>query len=227
MDHLKNLSLIIPDIEKRKSLDLGSGRRGDFLITMLLVGMDAYGIEYKKERVELTKQRLSDAGLDSTRSIHGAGEKLPYKDKTFDFINMAETIEHVQSPDKVFKEMYRVMKPGACAYVSVPNRFSFKDPHYHLYFINWMPRAPGERLAGVLGKNKKNSESGMQTLSDMHYMTRGQFVNLGESNGFKVSDGTMMKINAKYGFPIKLPIIIGYKILSPLFASDFRYILSK
>lgn len=45
-------------------------------------------------------------------------EKLPFKDKVFDFVFCSHLLEHVQNPDKAILELVRVAKRG---YIEVPN----------------------------------------------------------------------------------------------------------
>lgn len=44
-------------------------------------------------------------------------EKLPFKDKVFDFVFCSHLLEHVENPDKAIKELTRVAKKG---YIEVP-----------------------------------------------------------------------------------------------------------
>lgn len=45
---------------------------------------------------------------------------LPFKAGTFDFILMAEVMEHLGSPIDALKELHRVLKPGGVLVISVP-----------------------------------------------------------------------------------------------------------
>src|SRR4051812_10047947 len=129
--HFQNLSFYIPDLRNRKILDLGSGR-GNFLIEAAQAGAHAVGLEKFDKYVEISHEKARQAGV-KLEIVQGTGEKLPFPDNSFDFINMGEVIEHVEVPERVLKEMYRVLRPGGKVYVSAPNRFGLNDPHFHLY----------------------------------------------------------------------------------------------
>lgn len=45
-------------------------------------------------------------------AIQGRGEQLPFPDNHFDFLSMGYALRHLSELDGVFKEFYRVLKPG-------------------------------------------------------------------------------------------------------------------
>ncbi|MDB9312647.1 class I SAM-dependent methyltransferase [Spirulina sp. CS-785/01] len=51
---------------------------------------------------------------------------LPFPDQSFDAVLNCVSIQYLQYPDQVFKEMYRVLKPGGIAIVSFSNRMFFQ-----------------------------------------------------------------------------------------------------
>jgi len=66
------------------------------------VGLDPLAYEYNKT---LRK---------NTIHIQGRGEELPFKDGSFDLILCINTLDHVQNPDKVLREIKRCLKNGGC-----------------------------------------------------------------------------------------------------------------
>jgi len=82
-----------------------------------------------------------------------------------------------------------VLRPGGRALLTVINRFAFRDPHYHLPLLNWLPRALAEAIIERLGRSKGGSGfSDRQRLSEMHYYTIGGFGRLAARYGFRVGD---------------------------------------
>jgi len=47
--------------------------------------------------------------------------KLPFKNKKFDYVVASNILEHLFYPDKILKEMRRVLKPGGIAIITLPN----------------------------------------------------------------------------------------------------------
>jgi SAM-dependent methyltransferase len=62
--------------------------------------------------IDFIKARQTDIIAD----IH----KVPIKDKSFDCIFCTGTLEHVEYPEKVVKEIRRVLKPKGIVYIDVP-----------------------------------------------------------------------------------------------------------
>lgn len=48
--------------------------------------------------------------------------RLPYEDNSFDTITNAVSVDYLNKPIEVFKEMHRVLKPGGRAIMSFSNR---------------------------------------------------------------------------------------------------------
>jgi SAM-dependent methyltransferase len=48
------------------------------------------------------------------------GEHLPFTDASFEVLLCTEVLEHVRHPETLVGEMWRVMKPGATALITVP-----------------------------------------------------------------------------------------------------------
>ena len=196
MSHLDHLLALVPQLSKGKILDVGAGR-GDFILSAARRGINVVGLEYNPEYIEEAKERANREHL-TINLVQGKGEYLPFQDRTFLFANLSEVIEHVRDPRLVLSEVYRVLQPGGSAYVSAPNRFGIRDPHFHLYGINWLPRSWAHRLIGFLRKHKPYSqEAGLQRIDEMHYYTFGAFKRFLEELGFTVMDIRILKMRRK------------------------------
>jgi 2-polyprenyl-3-methyl-5-hydroxy-6-metoxy-1,4-benzoquinol methylase len=196
--HLDYLLETFPGILTTPIIDIGSGR-GAFLIQTALRGARAVGIEYKRENITTAIERARQNGVEINLR-EGRGEELPFENNQFGFANVCEVIEHVQDPEAVLSELYRVLQPYGQAYLSAPNRLGLKDQHFHLYGINWLPRRSANWIIGLLGKHKiYDGESGLQRLDQMHYFTYRRIKSLASSEGFNVTDIRKEKIWNKLG----------------------------
>lgn len=132
------LSILVPDIKKKKILDMAAGC-GSFVIQGLLNGYNVFGVE-----PENWKQKLIDIKFEENkypeewrnRIKDGVGENLPFEDEFFDVFDSWQTIEHVQDERKCIFELYRVLKKGGCGILTGPNYFCFNEGHYRLF---WFP----------------------------------------------------------------------------------------
>ena len=74
------------------------------------------GIDIKPEYLKIAKER----GYEKTFA-HDATAGIPYKSNTFDILICSHFLEHVQKPEDVIKEAYRVLKKGGIFIVESPN----------------------------------------------------------------------------------------------------------
>jgi len=64
---------------------------------------------------------------------------LPFKERCFDIVICSQILEHVQTPEEILNEIRRVLKSDGKLFVSVPNRFCFRETHNAPAFLHWLP----------------------------------------------------------------------------------------
>jgi ubiquinone/menaquinone biosynthesis C-methylase UbiE len=98
-------------IEARNILDVGCGTGGNLtLFNGFVVGLDI-----SPQALELARKRNPDAVL-----CRGEAENLPFKDESFDLVLALDLLEHLPDDIKGLSEMYRVLKKGGNALITVP-----------------------------------------------------------------------------------------------------------
>jgi len=205
-------------------LDVGAGR-GKFLCAMAKLGFEAFGVEINPAYIKEAEAQAQADNLHLTLVEHQA-EEIPFPDGKFDFINCAEVTEHVDDPDRMCREIYRVLKPGGKCYISFHNRFGIYDYHYRLYLINWLPRSWTETVLRWLGKQKPDGGIGRQKLTTMHYYTYREVKKKLEQIGFIIKDIRAEKIKQKFGAGSALVAIV-YRFLRPFYFNTFHLLLEK
>jgi SAM-dependent methyltransferase len=95
-------------------LDLGSGGGIDVLLSARRVGPSgfAYGLDFTPEMLDLARRNAADSGVANVEFLEGHIEAIPLPDASIDVV-ISNCVINL-SPDKpaVFREMYRVLRPG-------------------------------------------------------------------------------------------------------------------
>ncbi len=66
-------------------------------------------------------RRLREAGFEQFRLVKFDSYDLPFADGEFDHILCFETVEHFSEPEKLIRELGRVIKPGGQMVLTTPN----------------------------------------------------------------------------------------------------------
>jgi len=227
MTHLEHLEKIVGNLKDKNILDIGSGK-GNFLIECADKGYSAVGVEINIKKIRKAFKKAESLNL-KLKIIHKAIEKSEFPNNSFDFINVAEVIEHVKEPEKVLNKMSKILKKGGVAYVSAHNRFGFYDTHFHVYFLGWMPRFLSDFYLSLLRKHKDYEKSvDYQSIKDMHYYTFNKFQEIATNFGFEVKDIRELRIKRECsGITQKMCFFIYKVFLRPFYFSTFHILLVK
>ncbi len=105
--------------EKRgKVLDIGCGN-GDYAYNLSKMGFDVLAGDMDVDRFQY-KDQIKFQKCNIT-------EKLPFADNNFDFVLLAEVIEHLRNPYDVMRELNRILRPRGGLILSTPNILNLKS----------------------------------------------------------------------------------------------------
>jgi len=117
------------------------------------------GLEYDFGRVSQVRRevRRPDGGVNASLLVCADGEQLPFPAASFDLVLSHEVLEHVRDDRQVVEEMVRVLRPGGCLVLFVPNRgypFETHGIYWHgnyrfgnIPLVNYLPRRYRNKLA--------------------------------------------------------------------------------
>lgn len=179
----------------RSILDLGCGM-GGLATALALAGARVQALDFNSQYCRITQLRGRRYSLDLS-PVNATGEALPFRDAQFDVIVCLDVLEHVEDPEKLLSEISRCLKPGGLVHLTAINRFAFRDPHYHVRFVNWLPRRMAAFYLRSIGRVKDNSSfADRQTLAEMHYYRYGQLKKLFARHELsEPCDAAEMKLN--------------------------------
>jgi SAM-dependent methyltransferase len=97
-------------------LDAGCGRYLEFS-RELPSSVQVVGIDLA-ETLDTTNQQ-------SPYAVRGDLDHLPFPSEYFDLVISRSVIEHLRDPARVFREFYRILKPGGKVILSTPNKYDY------------------------------------------------------------------------------------------------------
>lgn len=120
-----NYSLIADELSKiggfnqGEAIDIGSGL-GDLAIEIAkrYPNLKITGLDISQEAVDEATKKASKENLSNLSFNVVDVHSLPFKDNSFDLVVSHGVMHHLKDLSKVLSEVYRVLKPGAIAYLS-------------------------------------------------------------------------------------------------------------
>jgi SAM-dependent methyltransferase len=152
--------------------------------------------------------------FDTFGPIRGAPHALAFPDARFDTILCWETMEHFNfNPVKFVRELYRIMKPGGTAYITVPNRASFQN-------LATLLTGRGEKhLIEGYFTHEDYDANGKKCFYGFHWReyTLPEITTLFQGVGFEIAQSGTLYVNqsAPVGFA-RSAVRAGLRLLGPL-----------
>jgi len=136
----------IPNPNIQRILVVGCGTGYEAVIMQELLGCQVFGVDVNQQYETWMRSFTQLQNYD--------GIALPFKSNVFDAIYSFHVLEHACDPALLLSEISRVLKPGAPAYIGVPNRsrmlayFGVRDKSFksklQQNFKDWQARLQGK-----------------------------------------------------------------------------------
>lgn len=123
-------------IKHSKALDVGSstGIIDSFLASKF---KDVWGIDIDQNGVNFAKKNFKHRNL---HFLKVSAENIPFQNNSFDIVICTHVYEHVNNPNKLLSEIYRVLKPNGVCYFAAINAIWPIEPHHNLLFLSYLPK---------------------------------------------------------------------------------------
>jgi len=107
------------------------------------------GIDIDEIGVEHARRNFSGSNLEFRV---GDALDIPFADDSLDIVICSQVYEHVPDADRMFEEIYRVLRPGGVCYFAANNRWMLMEPHYRLPLLSVIPRPLAHLYMRIAGK---------------------------------------------------------------------------
>lgn len=107
------------------------------------------GIDIDKPGILLANSNYKRKNLEFKL---GDAMNLKFKDSSFHVVVCMHIYEHVPDDAKLFREIYRVLKPGGICYFAAVNKLWPLEPHHNLLFLSWLPKSVAHQYFRICKK---------------------------------------------------------------------------
>jgi ubiquinone/menaquinone biosynthesis C-methylase UbiE len=152
-------------------------------------GARYHGVDLTPHSIELAEERFQLFGQSGQFKVANAEERLPFPDATFDHVYSFGVIHHSPAPEKIVKEIHRVLKPGGTFTVMLYNRTSI-NYYVEIMFLRKLFRwflLPGPMprvIAAVTGFDRWKLEAHRELLISKGRVSHEEWVSMNTDGPF-------------------------------------------
>jgi SAM-dependent methyltransferase len=144
---------------RQRILDAGCGN--GWVASLYGEGHEVVGTDIS----EINLEKMAALGIRPVK--HDLDEPFPFDDATYDTVVCTEVLEHVFEPDRLLREIFRVLKPGGRVILTVPNLHGLRN-RMNMLFGTFTPFI---EFGIYTDKHDQLSHVGVQHIR--HYSRRG------------------------------------------------------
>ena len=121
------------DARGKRALEIGCGNGAD-AVMFAKHGAAYVGVDLTDTAVDATRRHLACEGLEGRCGLANV-ERLCYAKESFDIVYSFSALHHTSSPERAVHEVWRVLKPGGVALITLYHRHSL---NYYVGILLWM-----------------------------------------------------------------------------------------
>ena len=164
---LKRIEPFFPLSPPARVLDVGAAQ-GVWLTALAKRGFQAVGVEPWEAAIEVSHELSKQTGMQLDIRP-GVAESLPFEDESVDFVHAYSVMEHVDDPDQVWPEVFRVLRrPGAFLFSTVSALSPFQVEIAGFPLFPWYP-PPVQRRIMSWATEKRPALVGNTTRPAIHW----------------------------------------------------------
>ena len=138
------LSRSVGQPSRSRALDAGCGF-GVYSIVLAEAGFQVQGVDISEEEIARARQWATSRGLGHKIGFHvGDLQMMTNREDAFDLVVCSEVLEHLENPALGASNLFRALKTGGTAIISMPNMACLFG------LLQWLYRKSGVR--SLLGK---------------------------------------------------------------------------
>lgn len=107
------------DVTGMNVVEVGCGR-GDFAIELARRGATVTALDFSAEAIHIARDRAREAGVTVAFFV-GDAQKVDLPSGTFDLVVSCECMEHVEHPERMAAELYRLCKSSGRCILTTPS----------------------------------------------------------------------------------------------------------
>lgn len=163
-------------------LEIGCGIATDGL-EFAKNGANYFGIDLTPKAIDLARERFSLFGMPGRFEVANAEDGLPFSDCSFDHVYSFGVIHHSPAPEKVVREIHRVLRKGSTFTVMLYNRTSI-NYYIEIMFLRkllrWclLPRFMPGLMAGITGFDQWKLEGHRKILMGKKSLSKEQWISM-------------------------------------------------
>jgi ubiquinone/menaquinone biosynthesis C-methylase UbiE len=152
-------------------------------------GANYVGVDLTPHSIELAKERFSLFGMPGRFEVANAEEGLPFPDCSFDHVYSFGVIHHSPAPEKIVREIHRVLRQGGTFTVMLYNRNSinyYVEIMFLRRLLRWclLPRFMPRLIAAITGFDRWKLEGHRRILSERKSISKEEWVSMNTDGPF-------------------------------------------